>query len=292
MKCAVEGCNSPTQLGTAWQDASMGIAVDATSVYWTTTYPGAVLKCAISGCGGQPTQLASAPSGQGYGGIAVDDTDVYWVTDNSSIDVMGNWVDGPHSIMKCAINGCNTPTELVGGLEPGSLPGRIALDATNVYWTNPGYGVTGTVMTCAKAGCGGMPTTLASEQDAPWDIAVDASNVYWINIGGGDGAVMSCPKGNGGGFFGTPPPTLLTDGILIFTPGGIAADGSNVYFTDQALGTVMKCASGGCGGRPTEIAEGQDGPGGIVVDAHSVYWVNAFGGPSCTDGTVMKLTPK
>jgi hypothetical protein len=30
------------------------------------------------------------------------------------------------------------------------------------------------------------------------------------------------------------------------------------------------------------IAEGQHAPGGIAVDAHNVYWVNASGGPNGT----------
>jgi hypothetical protein len=98
MKCALGGCNNnPTVLAAvspAWLGA---IALDATSVYWTsatststppTSPNGQIMRCSNSGGGGTPTVVASTdtiPSnGIGGGGtqpspgIAVDDTRIYW----------------------------------------------------------------------------------------------------------------------------------------------------------------------------------------------------------------------
>ena len=71
----------------------------------------------------------------------------------------------------------------IGGTQPLAVvtiasgqcdPVRIAVDATNVYWTN--YG-SGTVMKVPLAG--GVATTLASGMTGPLGIVVDATSVYW-----------------------------------------------------------------------------------------------------------------
>jgi hypothetical protein len=76
-----------------------GIAVDATSVYWTNEYSsGTVMKVPTGG--GTPTTLAS---GQSYPqGIAVDATSVYWTNDISG------------TVMKVPTGG-GTPTTLASG---------------------------------------------------------------------------------------------------------------------------------------------------------------------------------
>jgi sugar lactone lactonase YvrE len=67
-------------------------------------------------------------------------------------------------------------------------PSGIAVDGTNVYWTNSNGG---TVMQVPVGG--GSPVAVASKQDFPAGIAVDGTSVYWTNSGD-DSAVMKVAK--------------------------------------------------------------------------------------------------
>ena len=261
--CGTDG-SGLTTLATG-QYIAEAIAVDATNVYFTDGP--SVMKCAIGGCGGNPTTLATD---QLPGAIAADATNVYWTDRN----------DG--TVMKCAIGGCGgKPTILAS--EQWDATG-IAVDATSVYWVNNDAATVshvgdGTVMKCSVDGCGGVPTILASGQSTPSYLAVNATSVFWT----ANGAVMACAVGGCGGI-----PTTLAQ--MHSYPNGLAADATAVYWTERPQfhldGKVMKCAAGGCGGNPTVLTSGQFAPAGIAVDATSVYWSGGRG------GSVRKLTPK
>ena len=156
-------------------------------------------------------------------------------------------------------------------------PYGIAVDGTNVYWTNQSGG---TVMKVLKNG-GGAPVTLASGQDSAETIAVDGTNVYWANWA--DGTVMAVPIAGG------TPTTLASGQDVVY---GIAVDGNNVYWTDLNYGAVMAVPVGG--GTPTTLASNQVYPLGIAVESGTVYWTNYFGGTVMTvptgGGTPVTLT--
>jgi hypothetical protein len=84
MKCAASGCGgAPATLASGFV-GGIGIAVDATSVYWTTgaygTY-GTVMKCALEGCGGSPTTVVSGSALASE--VVVDSTSIYWLASTS-----------------------------------------------------------------------------------------------------------------------------------------------------------------------------------------------------------------
>ena len=64
-------------------------------------------------------------------------------------------------------------------------------------------------------------------------------------------------------------------------PRDIVVDETNVFWTNQNGGTVMKVAL--AGGIPVTLASGQTYPQGIAIDSTNVYWVTTSG------GTVMKV---
>jgi hypothetical protein len=262
------GGGTPTTLASP---TSTGlIAVDSKSVYWTSQvgFSGSVMKVPLAG--GALTTLGS--TGTNPAGIVVDSTSVYW------IEAGGGTNSG--TVMKVPLGG-GTPVPLASAQ---SSPGGIAIDSTRVYWTNAGSVGTstadGTVMSIPLGG--GTPTTLASGQLGPTRVAVDSTSVYWVNSGtagfggGADGTVMKVPRGGG-----TPIP--LASGQ--FDPRAIAVDSTSVYWITSNGGTVMKVALGG--GGATILASGLNFPGAIALDSTSVYFTD-----SVNSGAVLKLTPK
>ena len=282
------------------------IAVDATSVYWTTVGSGNVMKVSLNG--GTPVVLASGQN-QPFP-IAVDATSVYWTT-----------VDG--NVMKVSLNG-GTPVVLASGQ---AEPSSIAVDATSVYWTTSAN--IGTVMSVPLGG--GAPTTLATHQAGPFCIALDATNVYWTNDAVSGGGVMSVALAGGApvelASGQLSPSALVLDSaniywikdtvaespasqILMKLPlsGGtptqftslganyvlgsvLAIDATNIYYAanqspliiSDPVGTgttLMKMPLGG--GAPTQLSTTI--PGALALDATSIYWT------SYPDGKVMKMT--
>jgi hypothetical protein len=239
------------------QSAPTWVAVDATNAYWTNG-DGTIMKCAIGGCGGNPTMVATDTPGSW--GIAVDATSVYWTNSNSGV-----W--------KAPIAG-GAPIQLASG----STARAITVDSTNVYWVNDGgSGSKGTVMQCAIGGCNMNPTTLASGQGTPEAIAVDSANIYWTNSS--DGTVMKCAIGGC-----NMNPTTVASGQS--APLSIAVDPTYIYWPNSGDGTVKKVAI--AGGPTITLASSQNAPWSTAVDATSVYWVD-FASGAMSDGKVMKV---
>ncbi len=313
-----------------------GIAVDSTTVYWLelganpsvstqTAADAQLLACAKTGCGGQPTVLASGLP-WGMAKVAVHAGTVYWFTTGQ--------------VLSCASSGCGgQPTVLWSS--PGLQPTDLAVDDSGVYFTDV---QAGRVLRCSLDGCAGGPVQLWPSWDGGagplYGIATDATSVYFTTPAVGE--VLACKKD-----------TSCQDGAVVLGVGGqpvqIASDGNSVYFTDDQgsglgslaalpaspddagvfarvnllaglnnplalatdgrsvyvaedgeqgeagappldVGRVESCAAGGCGGTPTVLAGYLNHPRGIAVDDTHLYWTDF--GPTAnavatTEGRVM-----
>jgi hypothetical protein len=194
----------------------VALAIDAHNVYWADSAAGTVNQMPLAG--GTVTVLAT---GSWPNAVAVDSKvlakNVYWV----------DYVGGTVNKVPVAKADGGTPVNVV--LAPSETqPWNIAIDATNVYWTdksNPGsvksIGINGT-----------NPVTLAQGLGAPWGIAVDANFVYWTNFN--DNTVVKTPIGGGTVY------TLASEPQQ--NPAAIAVDNVSVYWVDQGGGNILKVA--------------------------------------------------
>ncbi len=283
------------------------IAVDATSVYWSTadgngTQKGTVMK--VHTTGGAATTLYSGLQNPGV--LALAGTNVYWCDSRQSLDVVSVPVIGGAAttlysgaqVNDLAVGPASayfwTPAQtdgaaavqltgasLVDGGAPSTLttsafPGPLAVSGANIYWADQ----QGDVVTVALAG--GTPNTLVTGSPTIFvegNIAVDGSSVYWMqnDLDTGTDALLSAPLVGGAA-------TTLASGSGF---AGLAVDATSVYFTTNSMadtGAVMSVPLGG--GTPATLFAGEPGVSGVAVDATSVYWTNT------ASGNVTRLTPK
>jgi hypothetical protein len=118
-------------------------------------------------------------------------------------------------------------------------------------------------------------------------MAADAAYVYWTTTDGPE------PTSAGTVYRANKDGSAQIALVLGWpAPNGIAVDDTYVYWTITngasfpGHPSIARCAIAGCGGTPTVLANGQNGPFQLAVDSANVYWTNAANGPN---GTVMRL---
>lgn len=171
-RCAVAGCDDTPELLDG--NRARGLAVAGGSLYVTHAYSAELEACSTSGCASPPDLLWFAEPWSANTetiAVAADRSDVFWTTRGI--------------VMRCARTGCdNTPTILASSGNAVWMLGPIALDGTTVYF---GHGTfhdgtqqrDGEILACAKTGCAGAPSLVATSAHGPASLATDGINVYW-----------------------------------------------------------------------------------------------------------------
>ena len=164
--------------------------------------------------------------------------------------------------------------------DPAFISGRVAADATSVYFTS---GIDDWIRKVAATG--GSPITLFSGSGNSYSqaIAVGSTHVYWSSFDRqtGQSSVLAVSVDGG-------EPTTIVSGQTSMT--AIAVDSTNLYWLGTLDGKVMKAPL--AGGEPTTLAtEGL--LESLAVDATNVYYTtgdleNTTNG-SVTRGSVMKV---
>jgi hypothetical protein len=256
------------------------LALDASSVYWTTfgsgTSEGSIVK--VSKLGNTPVTLAdhqSVPFG-----IAVDDTQVYWANYDAggpngalmSVPKAGGvpkvlvaTADGPRSVV---VDGTRayflTSSALIAVAKHGGAPitvtptqcgSSIAADDTSLYWVVncvmfPPQGI----FKVAKAG--GIAVKISDE--APSKLVVTSDGIYWLAAGG---SVMKLPKTGGVASVVASFTTQWSGPLAVDTLGFYAGIESSIVKRSRFFAASAKT-----------VATGPAPVGALAVDGTSVYW--------------------
>ena len=170
-------------------------------------------------------------------------------TDTHNCGACGHDCEGT----KCALGACTSV------MWQSVDPVAIALDATNVYFTNRDQG---TIERMPKTG-GQLPTMIASNQAIPAAIAIDATRLYWS----ANYDIVSMPLGGNG----SSTLTTTKDGLL-----SLQIDATKIYWGSYVnVGDVG--ATSLADGTTTILASGRQAPRVGAVDATYLYW-SEYGG--------------
>jgi hypothetical protein len=196
---------TPTRLA---MGGGQGIAVDATSVYWTAM--STIEKMPLGG--GSPTTIGS---GQQPAILTLDAKNVYWA------DMLAN------TISQASLDGGDQVTL---ASDPAGPPQGLAVGASRVFWSN------NDPMGIAEVPAGGGSVTSIADMGGPWGVAADETHVYWADAGSGD--IRKMPLGGG------PVVTLVSvpPGAQRGSPRPIVVDATSVYWADVNANTINKAA--------------------------------------------------
>ncbi|HEX8789452.1 MAG TPA: protease pro-enzyme activation domain-containing protein [Polyangiaceae bacterium] len=300
--CVQGQCNPPATVLAVTTTTPQGLAIDATTLYWSDGTN--AMKMPKDGSSPPATLGQVAPfsefSAVEPGPVAVDGANFYWFSAATAgfeqVSIGGGaptFLAGGSNAASVASDGTHVffdaddeiaVVPVGGGAETNIAPSTesfgMAIDSTNVYWTNT---ATFGVMKVPKAG--GSPVVLATTSGFnPIRIAVDGTTVYFTTDGG---PLMSVPIAGGSAT------TLTSQGVKAE---GLAVDSTGVYWTGCVGNCTLPPAGvftvplGSISATPTQLyGTFSTQPMGIALDATFAYWTEDDSGGSTT-GRVMRTT--
>ncbi len=187
--CEIDLRNDPTNCGSCGHACQGGV-------------------CELSRC--QPVVVAK---GQGYlYHLAATESHVYWTS-----------IDG--SVARIATAGGSTEVLVSGQNQPGD----IAVNSTDVYWTNLGDA---TILRLPLDG--GTPVVVLKNVGLAWSIKVSDTNLVYVDNQSGDVRQLSLEPGS------TPITITTTQGSW-----GVNMDATTLYWSTFAFGSLYSAPLGG-----------------------------------------------
>jgi hypothetical protein len=131
-------------------------------------------------------------------------------------------------------------------------------------------------MSCPVGGCSNNPTPLWPNENLARAVAADGFNVYWTTADPMAGTIRQAPVNDAG-----PDGSAITLANAESSPISIAVDETYVYWYDWSTTgcSIMRCNIGGCGGKPTKIADVMGNGftvGSVAVRNGDVYWTSGY----------------
>lgn len=245
------------------QDASFGVAVDASSNVWATDYYGnAVVEYSTSG-----TLLSGAT---GYTGDGLSAPYM------GAFDLSGNfWVPNYQSASLSMFSSTGTPAAGSGTTGAGlSSPDSVAVDASGNIWAADYYNALSEFSSLGAPLSGNSGFT-GGGLNEPFSVAIDASNNVWVANANGSslskfsnaGVAMSTASGYTGGGL-TLPYSIAIDGAGNVWAANYYANSVSVFTN---AGSAITSSTGYTG------ADAITNPYALAIDASGNVWLDGYG---------------
>jgi hypothetical protein len=244
------------------------LAVSDTSVFFTDSKGGAVVKvgkCAAAlggaqGQGGAGGQANGGTGGQGGTPGQAGTSGQGGTTSQGGLGGLGGFAGSADCSGSAGTSshGCPAPVPMATVANPYGL----AIDDSYLYFSV--YSTTGGVMRVPLSG--GDPEPIAPNQDNPHDIAVDATNVYFcVNDNTAGGHLQAVPKAGG-------TVTVLATALQSVLE-RVATDGAFAYYI-TGFNSVYRISTSG--GSPAVITAGPYGSSvnDVAVSGTDVFLAN------------------
>jgi virginiamycin B lyase len=225
----------------------IGVAVDATHIYWTNTAAGmnTIGRASLPNGDGANQSFVTGPIIPG--GLAVDAAHIYWT------NIGGN------SLGSASVSDGSGVNNNFGSLSPLVLPLGMAVDSTYLYWTF--LGVIGrydlTNGTAQRVFIQPPPGN-----DDIEGMAVDSSHIYWT-----DDTTNTIGRADLDGTSASVDPSFITGAS---SPKGIAVDGSHIYWANSGTSSIGRAdidPNGDVSNITPGFIPGANSPFGVAVDS-------------------------
>jgi hypothetical protein len=222
-----------------------GIAIDGSYIYWANDGANAIGRSNLDGSDPDPTFIPDATSGH-------DAAPDFVTTDGTYI----YWTDGQRYVGRAALDGGVAQPHFLD-VGPGSFAAGIAVSSGTVY-------VAGSAeIVSIQDSAGSTPVQILTSVNTTFlGLAILGDELYFSELGGPGNGVWSA----------TTSGTRLTQLIDVPFPGGVATDGTYLYwsantpsFDAGTIGRALLASSGLTMIDPTFIA-GSGNPDGVAAD--------------------------